>query len=134
HVAWVSDRITSYVLLNGTVVAHISIPKGAGMVNTDSPLFVGRAGHSGLRNQFFNGNRDELRIWNVPRSQLDISDAMNRRIKTSPGLLFMLGFDDEDDLGKDTVERINSLPYNLATPGGEGNLSGFKQVGQSSLS
>ncbi len=60
------------------------------MPNTTSPLIIGR---DLLQGYHFNGYLDELRLWNVARSQSQIAGNMNRALTgTEPGLTAYWGF------------------------------------------
>jgi hypothetical protein len=45
--------------------------------------------------QMFNGTIDEVRIWNVARTQTQIQENMNRTLGREPGLVLNLGFESD---------------------------------------
>ena len=84
HVAATYDGATVKLYVDGQLMNSAALP-AASFVKGTSPLVLGRRS-SGLL--FFNGSIDEVRIWNIARSQVDIQNNMNNELNgTETGLL-----------------------------------------------
>lgn len=109
HVAIVRDLTNSqlYWYVNGIQSNTVAASYGAA-VSGGSPVLLG----AGYQNNY-NGQMDEVRIWNTARTQTEIRDNMSKRlIGTEPGLATYYRFDD----GAGTVltdESNNSLDGTL---------------------
>jgi hypothetical protein len=86
HVAGTYDGATVRLYINGNLVGSHAIAK---TINWDLGYFGSYIGGNG-RDPFnkFNGQLDEVRIWNVARSQTEIQASMKRRLTgTETGLM-----------------------------------------------
>lgn len=75
-VTWISSTQEIQIYLNG-VLQTTSDGGGASSVGTDNLMTIGSRTNQA---QFYNGNIDELRIWNVVRTQSEISTNMNNEL------------------------------------------------------
>lgn len=77
HVAFTFDNSTDLVrlLINGVEVGNKQLRKN--MPNTKAPI---RFGHHAYSSNGFEGEIDEVRIWNVPRSVEDIASLMSAQM------------------------------------------------------
>jgi plastocyanin len=95
-------------------VSQIATPSQVGFVpNTGntSPASVGSAYQSagtGTANGFFAGDVDELRIWNVVRSQAQIQASMNTELTSGTGLIDRWGMN--ENTGTTAVDSVGSSP------------------------
>ncbi len=91
HIAMVRSGSIGFIYLNGVLVATKACNNG-GMPRTSSePLTVGYAGFG----SYLNGTIDEVRIWNIARSQKEIVADMNVTIPAnSPGLMAYYQFNE----------------------------------------
>lgn len=81
HVALVSSSMGVFMYLNGKPVANGNIPLGLFMPSS-LPIDIGRSpALSG--NSYFNGELDEVRIWNRGLSQTEIRNWMCRKVTSS---------------------------------------------------
>jgi hypothetical protein len=90
HIAMVKSGATGFIYLNGELVSTGSGFGGMPLTSTE-PLTIGYAGfHS-----YLNGMMDEVRIWNVARSQEQIAANMHVTIPgNSPGLVAYYQFNE----------------------------------------
>jgi hypothetical protein len=100
--------------INGELIPQF-LNEGAPLRLTGEPIRIGTDGH---RNQCFKGMIDEVRLWNVARTQEDVRVTMNRRLSgEEPGLVGYWDFDEGqgqvvDDLSdKGNRGRLGRLPY-----------------------
>lgn len=78
HLAATYDGTTIRLYINGAEVA--SKPQtGTITLNNNSLTLGNQTGY----NEFFGGTADELRIWNVARTQAEIQDGMNKELNPS---------------------------------------------------
>ena len=93
HLAGVYDGKEATVFVNGKKVK--SQPLSGSMSIDDSELFIGKGDPEWSSGEFFHGDIDEVRIWNVARSRENIGGAMNRTlIGKESGLIGYWTFDD----------------------------------------
>jgi surface protein len=96
HVAIVIKSGNSRVYVNGVQLGDASGVTFNNLLSTNN-FSIGR-GYNGGR--FMKGSIDELRIWNVARSQADISTNMNTSLLgTEPGLFAYYDFEDGPNSG-----------------------------------
>lgn len=82
HIAMVysSALNTLNFYVNGTLDGTVSVPVGYGDIDNNLPLAIGAAisanGSEGTYSQFFEGKIDEVKIWNVARTQTQLSNDM----------------------------------------------------------
>jgi Concanavalin A-like lectin/glucanases superfamily/Secretion system C-terminal sorting domain/Calcineurin-like phosphoesterase len=93
HVAlvWQSDLANSMKMFINGVQAGSSLTPACGMQIADQDLNLGR-NNSSTANSYFDGDMDELRIWNVVRTAADIQANMNTEITSGTGLRGRWGF------------------------------------------
>lgn len=104
HVAATWDGTNVCYYLNGAL--DHTVPWTNEISNTTNVLLIGRDAVSGGR-YHFGGLMDELRLWNVARSQAEIQATMNRALSGSEsGLVAYWPF---DDAGGTTVSNKAAL-------------------------
>ncbi|HUT47518.1 MAG TPA: LamG domain-containing protein, partial [Sedimentisphaerales bacterium] len=92
HLAGTYDGSSITVLVNGVAIES---EKFSGPMYIDkSDLFIGKGDPEFRTGEFFDGVLDEIRIWNVARSQEEIRAAMNAPLTgKEEGLVVYLNFD-----------------------------------------
>jgi len=109
HVAGVWDGVEMRSYINGAQVG--SHAQGGELIDTSASLYIGQG--DGF---FYNGLIDEVRIWNIARTQEDIQATMNTTLKNNEeGLVGYWNFDDG---------TANDLSKN----GNDGKLHGDAQI------
>jgi len=93
HLAGTYDGRTITVLVNGVPIAS---QNASGRLRIDpSDLYVGKGDPRFSSGEYFHGVLDEIRIWNIARSQEQIQTAMNTPLTgKEEGLLAYWNFDD----------------------------------------
>lgn len=116
HVCCVWDHVNGdhALYINGELVPQ-SLKGGASLRLTGEPIRIGTDGH---RNQCFKGMIDEVRIWNVARTQGEIQSTMNKKLAGDEGGL--VGYWDFDEGAGQVVHdfsisgnrgRLGRLPF-----------------------
>lgn len=121
HVAGVRDGSNIYLYINGTEVAAGTTPIIYN-VNTNIPFAIGalHRGSFGRTSEVMDGKIDEVRIWNIARTQSDIQSGINTElIGTESGLIAYYKFDEEDS--SCDIEDCNSNENNGIRNGMEGD-------------
>lgn len=77
HVAMTANSTELKYYLNG--VWQGTIETGFALDYGSNPLYFGRTGDSGWEG-YFNGKLDEVRIWNVARTQTQIQENMCKKL------------------------------------------------------
>jgi hypothetical protein len=91
HVAGVYDGATMKIYINGTL--ENTVDQTGDLKESDFDMYIGKAPWTNYNN--FNGQMDELRIWNVARTQAQIQYAMNRSLAgNEEGLVAYWPFND----------------------------------------
>jgi hypothetical protein len=115
HVAGVYDGATMKIYINGTL--ENTVNQTGDLKASDLPMYIGKAPWTNYNN--YNGQMDELRIWNVARTQAQIQYAMNRSLEgNEEGLVAYWPFNDAagsptaDDASQ--YDNVGTL-YNGAT-------------------
>ena len=93
HVAGTYDGANVKLYINGALVGTHAVSKS---INWDTGYFGSYIGGNG-RDPYnkFNGQLDEVRVWNVARSQSEIQASMKRRLTGGePGLMGYYRFDE----------------------------------------
>jgi len=104
HVAGVYDGALMKIYINGELENTVS--QTGALKESDLPLVVGKAPWTNYNN--YNGQMDEIRVWNVARTQSQIQGAMYRSLTGSEtGLVAYYKFNDA--AGSSTVE--DASPY-----------------------
>ena len=99
HVAGVIDGNKNVIKLfiDGTEVASRDFGRSS-FYKSQYPLRIGASHEKGMDSATFEGQIDEVRIWNVPRTEAEIRDGMNTKLKgDEPGLVGYWRFDEETD-------------------------------------
>lgn len=108
HLAATLSGTTGTIYING-------IPAGSGTLNVAPNVvrtnnYIGRSNYGG--DSYANAIFDEIRIWNVARTQAQIQSAMHVSIPTNtPGLVGLWRFDEGG--GTNTQEEISGVPSYL---------------------
>jgi len=139
HVAVTYDGITSRTYVNGKL-DHETTEKAGPLEGTDGlPLFIGGDRDGGY---YFQGLIDEVRVWNVVRSQTQIQNAFQREVDgPQPGLLAVWHFngDTKDAAGDHHGSLVGQAtfstegfptqgPLSLAKPRNDRPLRGVEVV------
>lgn len=111
-------------VLNNTVNADFSIPNDVTVTATTIGAWLGSGG-----GQYFNGNIDEFRVWNVALSATDIANTMNCEAMSQPELVtyykFNQGYDGVSNTGitslTDSAGSNNGTLTNFALSGATSN-------------
>ena len=119
HVAVTFDGFEKKFYINGALDRTVRRP-GQLAKSNDPFLFVGRQGTSCACN-YFDGEMDEVRIWDETRSQNQIQETMNARLAgTEPGLVVYYPLDEgagpvtADASGSDnTGSLVNDPTWNI---------------------
>lgn len=96
HIAAVQDVSTAKVRLyiNGTFEAEKDI-QGLATINSDSLLIAARFGATRIPGEFFHGEVEEVRIWNIARTEQEIKDNMAKTVAANAsGLVTYWSFDE----------------------------------------
>ncbi|MCG5644945.1 gliding motility-associated C-terminal domain-containing protein [Flavobacteriaceae bacterium LSUCC0859] len=121
HVSWVKNGTSSILRVNGETVLNEAI---SGSLTLYGNYYIGKA------DNYFKGLIDEVRIWNVVRTEDQIRASMNRSLTgNESGLLAYYDFNQETASGSNTgattlIDRTGS--------GNTGTLEGFALSGSSS--
>ena len=97
HVAGVidGDKNVIKLFIDGTEVANRDFGRGS-FYKSQYPLRIGASHEKGLDYATFEGRIDEVRIWNVARTETKIREGMNTKLKgDEPGLVGYWTFDEE---------------------------------------
>ncbi len=91
HIAVVKNGADVRIYLNGVELVTTLGPAGsipASMIPSTGNLYMGvTRGLNEALIQFFNGERDEVRIWNTARTQAQIQANMNNELNAQAGLV-----------------------------------------------
>jgi subtilase family serine protease len=131
HIAGVYDGTAMKIYVNGNL--ENSIPQTGTIRPSVSSLKIGRPGLAiPLGQDIFSGRIDEVRIWNLARTQLEIQSAMNCEITTpQPGLLLNYHFNQGVAAGNNTTPPINTL-IDASRNNNTGTLNNFTLNGNTS--
>ena len=121
HVAWVKDG-TSYKLYRNGVL-NLTVPAPAVFNVNNNYYWLGRV------DNFLSGNLDEVRIWNVAKTQSQIEQDMNREVSAQTNLIayynFNQGVAGANNAGVTTLNDNSGGTRN-------GTLAGFALTGSTS--
>jgi len=124
HIAAVFDGDTKVatVYINGVEASYLIHQTGAGIHYSDANNVMA-VGNSTTLNRSFDGAMDELRVWNVARTQAQIQDNLDNVVDpASSGLVAYYRFNHGTACGVNTgVTSLTDLTTNANT----GALSGF---------
>ncbi|MBK8491879.1 MAG: lamin tail domain-containing protein [Saprospirales bacterium] len=120
HLAWVLESGMMTFYQNGVQDGTVAISLGA--VN-NGPLSIGRDNtQTNPDERYINMVLDEVRLWNIPRSQADILAAMNLEINpTYPGLVAFYNFNEGISCCDNT--GLTTLPDGMGAH--DGTLNNF---------
>lgn len=94
HLAVTFDGTSKRFYRNGVLVRRVDRGGALAQFLVEEPLFLGRQGSACACN-FFQGALDEVRIWNVARTDAEIAAGMNFPMSGPvPGLVGRYGFDE----------------------------------------
>ncbi len=118
HVAVVVDGVSIVVYVDG--VSRMNEVFGNIRYSTSSPIVAVGSGYDtnlGGYHRFWPGQIDEMRIWNVARTQQQIQNDMNQPLPnpaSQPGLVAYWQFDELKDLGinNDGADDVEDLSGN----------------------
>ena len=99
HIAGVIDGNKNVIKLfiDGTEVANRDFGRG-GFYKSQYPLRIGALHEKGMDYATFDGQIDEIRIWNIARTETEIREGMNTKLKgDEPGLVGYWTFDEETE-------------------------------------
>jgi hypothetical protein len=112
HVAGVFDGSTKYLFVDGNLDASV----GATGSITANDYLVNIAENAESTGRYFNGLIDEVRIWNIARTQTQIQDNMNTVMTgNESGLVAYYKFDQSDSpylwdyTGNDNLGSLNNM-------------------------
>lgn len=92
HVAGVYDGSKATVFINGRASQSASLQHQAGQA---APVLIGAANDTGQPAKFFNGEIDEVRLWDRARTTEELKRELGHRlIGNEPGLLSYYRFDE----------------------------------------
>lgn len=112
----VGDTNKIKIYINGKEQHNLNY-EGSGEVpsitcNNDKPFFIGFRDHHG---SFFNGQIDELRIWNTVRTKTEIRENMNLSLKGSEkGLVAYYQFDENNGNAIDPINAYDGTLWHNA--------------------
>ena len=87
HIAATYDGSTMYLYINGQLAGSL-VSGSVGTSAASTFVLIGASYYNSSPNNFFKGKIDEVRIWNVARSQSDLQTNMYNEISpTTSGLL-----------------------------------------------
>ncbi len=126
HVAMTADGSFFRLYVDGVLVQ--SAPFSTNVPLNGQALHLGASSNWG--NDAFAGTMDEVRIWNVARTQAQIQEAMYKEIQpTTPGLAAYYTFNEGVSNGNNTA--ISGVA-DLAAPGSFATLVNFAKTGTTS--
>ena len=95
HAAVTYNGTTWRIYLNGNLDGELAVGQPANAANTSQLAFGTSLTTGDATSGFFDGVLDEVRIWNYPRTQLEIASTINTRIDTpQAGLIGRWGLDE----------------------------------------
>lgn len=101
HVAAVYDGTNAMIYIDGTL--EVSTPATGAIANSAFQVALGE--NLQASNRFFDGQLDDVRIWNIARSQSEINDNMSTCLHgTESGLVAYFKF--EDGAGSSTLADL----------------------------
>ncbi|WP_452226115.1 LamG-like jellyroll fold domain-containing protein [Lacinutrix cladophorae] len=129
HVVWVMSTSQTIVYFNGTLVG--TIPVGINVAPTNMPLTIGAADTNNYYPaEYFSGDIDEVRVWNVQRSVGEITGSKDCELLGSEaGLVTYYNFNQGFGTGDNTtIDTLNDETMNA----NNGALTNFALTGTNS--
>ncbi len=123
HFAVVKSSLTTKLYVDGVEQADLGSP----ISNTTNADF--RIGSQFTGSEIWNGQIDEVRVWNVARTQAEISNNLGKTIHSATGLVASYDFNEGIPDGDNTGLTI--LPDKSGNAN-DGTLSGFDLSGSTS--
>jgi Concanavalin A-like lectin/glucanases superfamily len=126
HIAFASDGTNTTIYVNGAFAGTVAGSLGGAV--TKQPVSIGVAQDlSGPDIQQFAGSIDEVRIWNIQRSQGQINTAMNNSLTgAEPNLIGLFSFNQGVD-GADNTGLITAVDNTVNN--NHGTLANFTLTG-----
>ncbi len=126
HVAVVQSGANIQLYVNG-------VPESSGTINSTTnytSLYLGSRRYSGANDQFFNGQLDEVSVWNTALSAAQVQDDMNRSLAGDEvGLVSYYRMDYGTANGSNAA--FTTL-YDITANGNNGTLNNFALTGTTS--
>jgi Concanavalin A-like lectin/glucanases superfamily/Secretion system C-terminal sorting domain/Ig-like domain CHU_C associated len=130
HVAATYDGTTRKIYVNGIVVGQDTPPANTLNVTNTSNVTIGRTNDPLLGLEYFNGSLDDVRVWNVARTEQQIFGSKNCELQgTETGLIAYYKFNQGLDAANNTT--ITTLT-NSVSGGSNGTLNNFTLTGSTS--
>jgi hypothetical protein len=106
HIAGTWDGTNQVIYVDGSQDASRTY-LGSGQINsTDEPITIGRSIDSGGPGRYLSGQIDDVRIWNLARSQQDIRSSRFHRLQgNEAGLIAYWPMDEA--IGSTTVPDVS---------------------------
>lgn len=105
HVAASYDGSAVTFYLNGVLVETVAV---SALSTSANDYMIGRFDDS-----YFNGEIDELRIWNTARTQAQIAQAMFQKVNPfPPSLVAYFGFDQTSGAPTESISQTTASQYN----------------------
>jgi gliding motility-associated-like protein len=133
HIAATHNGVNTPLRLyvNGVLVGSATTPSG--MVNSSNPLHLGKWNENGnisTAGRYFKGTLDEVRIWNVERTQLQLTAGMYQEIDpATAGLQAYYRFSEGTANGNNTAVTTT---LDATANANNGTLNGFAKTGTAS--
>lgn len=127
HVAGVWNGSDLKIYINGVLAGTTTGVTDSSFFTTSNNLWIGN--NQAASPERFTGDIDEVRLWNIALTQIDIQDLMNCEAQAQPELLAYYKFNQGNDSG------INTSTTSLTDSSGNGytgTLSGFTLSGTTS--
>ncbi|RIJ41975.1 LamG-like jellyroll fold domain-containing protein [Pontibacter oryzae] len=136
HIAGVIERGVWKIYVDGELHNQQNTGFAAAALNSDFNLLIGNYYYPQLGNHFYEGSVDELRIWNIALSEMEIRQHMCSAVNpNTPGLVGYYTFDNSpgglilDSSSSDIKGHlINITPPNAFVPSGApiGDISVYR--------
>ncbi|MFD1063593.1 LamG-like jellyroll fold domain-containing protein [Winogradskyella litorisediminis] len=84
HIAITHNGTTARLYIDGVLETTANLPLPA---DTDRSFLIGAAGRDGNSTAHFDGNIDEVRVWNTALTESQIRFLMNQELENNPGTI-----------------------------------------------